>query len=69
MNELDEYILELERYRNSQQILSYLHNNQVPLGKEFSDVLFNNIWDLYETDETDEGENQLDMWDEFGTGL
>ena len=66
MTELDEYILELERYRNSQQILSYLYNNQVPLGKEFSEVLFNNIWDLYETDECEE---QLDMWKEFGTGL
>lgn len=60
MLEIYEYILRLEKYRESRQFLTNLSSKQEPLGKEFSDVLYDNLWDLYEEDKN---EKQLDMWE------
>lgn len=61
MLEIYEYLLGLEKYRESRQFLTNLSSEQEPLGKEFFEVLCNNLWGLYVEDE-----KQLDMWEEFG---
>jgi len=60
MLEIYEYILGLEKYRESRQFLANLYSEQEPLGKEFSDVLYDNLWDFYQEDKN---EKQLDMWE------
>lgn len=39
----------LDELEDCEEFISKLLKSQQPLGKKFEEVLFNNLWDLYES--------------------
>lgn len=41
-----------------QNFYEEMKSKQVPLESEFADILYENLWELYESDDTDDETNQ-----------